>query len=145
MAETIILVLAFVKVAGESSIVFVVGGNIGIQKVHRDFKTGGAFDDIFPDLDIDFPILNKDGSLSRYQFEVIVDAPIGGLGVLVAFFVDLLKKVAVLVEHGDGDEGYFEVGAGFDGVAGQDAQSPTISRNRIADADFHTEISDGEF
>ncbi len=103
LAKAIILVFAFIEMAGEMAVVFVVGGNIGIEKIDRNFEAGFTTDNIFPNLNRNFSVLNVDGGLSGGEFEVIIDTPVGGLGGLIAFGIDLLKKITVFIEHGDSD------------------------------------------
>ena len=59
-----------VKVVCQAAIIFVIAGDIGIEKQYRDFTTGRAPDFVKPGLNFDIPLLDRDHGFFRQQLHV---------------------------------------------------------------------------
>ena len=136
--------VAAVQIVGDVLILLAVDLDVGVQQVQLDAAYVGA-----PDLGVNVaPGIgdsNQDGValLISLQGERQVVKVIDRVALLLpAIRVQILVKVAFLVEQAHADQWYAQVAGGFQVVAGQNAQSAGIDLQRFGEAKLHRKVGD---
>ena len=78
------------------------------------------------------------GGLHRHVFDFRVEI----FFALIAFGVEMLLEIALVVEQPDGHQRDTQSAGAFDVVAGKDAQAAGVDRHRFVDAEFGRKIGD---
>jgi len=135
------LQIAAVELRGDGAVLRAIGGKIGVEE-----KELNAADDSAPNAGRDCAVGKRDVDLHvGHKFdgedvEVIFRAgfllPAGG--------IEILAKIAFLIEKADTHERKAEVAGGFEMIASENAEASGKDRKTFGNAEFEREIGDEE-
>ena len=128
--------VAAVQFVGDTAILILVAGDIGIEKKHRHLSAGRAFDPVQPGLQLDIATFDGDQRFHRQQFHEGLRLPVAGEFLLPAIGTDLLQKISLAADQGDGYHRHFQVGGGFDRIPRQHPQAAAVGGDVIGQARF---------
>jgi len=133
--------VAAIELRGDGAVLWTIGREIGIEEIELNAADRGA-----PNACGDCTIGKRDVNLHiRHEFdgedvEVIFCAsfllPAGG--------IEILAKIAFLIEKADTDERKPEVAGGLEMIARENAESPSKNGKAFGDAEFEREVGDEE-
>ena len=139
-----VFVVATVKLVGDGLVFAAVRIDFRVEQIQRN-----ASDLDFPDLRPDFAPRVVHGNQQRLavrpglQFtRQIVEIVRVQIFLLIAFMVQVLAEITVVVEETHGDERDAERGRGLQMIAGEQSQTTGVNREAFVQAEFGAEISD---
>jgi hypothetical protein len=130
-----------VELRGNGAVLRTIGGEIGIEEIELNAADGGA------------PNACGDCAIGKFDADLHVRDEFDGENVEVVFFagfllpaggIEILAKIAFLIEKADTDERKAEVAGGFEMIAGKNAESSGKNGKTFGDTEFEREIGDEE-
>ncbi len=145
LLDPVVLVAAVEPVGGAAQEV-VVGLDVGVQQQQRHPADLGAPDPRrqqpaagHPDADGQLLAVGAEHPVDRQALRIVRRVVL----LLPAVRGQRLPEVAEPVEQADPDDRHAEIGRRLEVVAGQDAETARVVRQRLGDAELHGEVGDG--